>query len=238
MGNAKHAMGTTLKKGVNTVAELTEIGGVDMSADTIDVTTLSSSNNFREFIQGLKDGGEVSMSGFFYPGDTNGQAALLTAFENGTSDTYTITFPAAMGATWTFDAIVTTFTTGAAMEDAVSFECTVKVTGKPSLGVTASGGLTALSLTGSIPTFSPAFANGIYSYSHTFATSTSITVTATAASHTLKLYIDGVFIENLVSGSASSAIAFAAGQSKLIEIVAYESGKTPKTYTVVAVRTS
>lgn len=238
MGNAKHAMGTTLKKGVNTVAELTEIGGVDMSADTIDVTTLSSSDGFREFIQGLKDGGDVSISGFFYPGDTNGQAAMLTAFENGTLDGYTITFPATMGATWTFDAIVTSYTTGAAMEDGVTFEATIKISGKPSLGVTASGGLTALTLTGTAGALSPTFATAKYNYSWTFTTLTSITVTPTAASHTIKLYVDGVFVENVSTGQASSAIAFAAAESKKIDLVAFEAGKTPKIYTVIAVRTS
>ena len=69
MSGATHALGTKLKKGQNYVAELTEISGIDMSADTIDVTTLNSTSGFREFVAGLKDGGEVGISGFFYPGD-------------------------------------------------------------------------------------------------------------------------------------------------------------------------
>lgn len=132
MGNAKYSAGTTLEIGTSAIGELTEIEGISMSADTMDITTLSSTDGYREYVQGLKDGGEVSMTGFFYPGDA-GQTALVAAFEGGTVDTYAITFPTGIDKKWTFSGIVTAVTTGATLEDPVSFECTVKVTGKPSL---------------------------------------------------------------------------------------------------------
>lgn len=133
MGNAKHSLGTKLLKGTDPIAELTEISGVDMSADTIDVTTLDSPDGFREYIGGLKDGGEISISGFFYPGDTNGQMAMYNDFVAGTVNTYTIEFPAELNAKWEFSGIVTAYTTSAALEDPVTFEATIKVTGKPVL---------------------------------------------------------------------------------------------------------
>ncbi len=132
MGNATYGMGTVFKIGVSAIGELTEIEGISMSAETVDITTLSSSNGYREFVQGLKDGGEVTMSGFFYPADA-GQTALIAAFEGGTTDTYTITFPTGIGKEWIFSGIITAITTGVTMEDPVTFECTIKVTGKPSL---------------------------------------------------------------------------------------------------------
>lgn len=234
MSNAKHSFGTVLKQGVTTIGELTEIGGVDISADTIDVTTLASADGYREFIQGLRDGGEISMSGFFYPGDA-GQSALLTSLNAGTADSYTIEFPATMGATWTVVGIMTAYNTGSSLGDAVTFEATLKVTGKPSLGVTVSAGLSALVFSGA-GTLTPAFANGkyVYTYTHNAAT---ITVTPTAASHTIKLYIDGVYIENVTTATASSAIAFAAAESKLVQLVANEVGATPLTYTIAVART-
>ena len=234
MSNAKHSFGTVLKKGVTTIGELTEIGGVDISADTIDVTTLASADGYREFIQGLRDGGEISMSGFFYPGDA-GQSALLTALNTGTADSYTIEFPVSMGATWTVSGIVTAYSTGSSLGDAVTFEATLKVTGKPNLGVTVSGGLTALAFSGS-GTLTPTFDNDKYVYTYTH-TATSITVTPTAADHTIKLFIDGVFIETIASASASSTIAFAAAQSKLVQLVVNEIGQTPLTYTIAVART-
>lgn len=125
---AHGAMGTQLKKGITAIAELTSIGGLELSADTIEDTTLDAADGYRTFRQGLKDAGEVSISGYF---DPTAHEGLLTDFEAGTANAYTIEFP--FGATWTFSAIVTGYSTGAEMEDNVSFEASLKVSGKPTL---------------------------------------------------------------------------------------------------------
>lgn len=121
-------IGTTLTP----IAELTSIGGVAISADTIDVTALDTSDGYREFLQGWKDGGEVSLSGHLNESDA-GQAGALAALESGAATSCTIVFPTAISASWAFDGIVTGFETGAELEDAVSVDITVKVTGKPTL---------------------------------------------------------------------------------------------------------
>jgi predicted secreted protein len=126
------AKGTKLKKGVTAIAELTSIGGLELSADTIETTTLDSPDGYRTFEQGLKDAGEVSLSGYFDPTEHQG---LLTDFESGAVTTYSIEFPDATK--WDFDAIVTGYSTGAELEDNVSFEATLKVSGKPTLTVGA-----------------------------------------------------------------------------------------------------
>lgn len=126
---ATASVGTKLKKGSTEISELTSIGGLDLSADTIDTTTLDS-DGWRTFIQGFKDGGEVSISGYFDPTKHQG---LLTDFESGTESAYTIEFPAELGAKWSFNAVVTAYSTSAELEDAVAFEATLKVSGKPSL---------------------------------------------------------------------------------------------------------
>lgn len=232
------AMGTKLLIGANSIAELQSISGLEIKADTIETTNLDSAG-WRNYIQGLKDGGEVSLSGYFNPNDTNGQFALYTALTNGTVTSFTISFPSALGAQWSFSGIVTGFTSSSSMEDSVTFEATVKVTGIPSLGLTASAGLSALVFTGGTsPSLTPTFANGTYTYSYTFTTATSITLTATAASHTIYLYVDGVLSQTLTSGSASSALSFASVGSKKLTIVCFESGKTQKIYDIAAVRTA
>lgn len=132
---AVHSMGTKLKIGTDSVAELTDIGGLDLSADTIETTTLDS-GGWRTFVQGMKDAGEVSVSGYFNPDDTDGQKALYDAFSAGTVLSLTVEFPTALGAKWTFSGIVTQITTGASMEDSVSFESTIKVSGAPTLVIT------------------------------------------------------------------------------------------------------
>ncbi len=130
-------MGTTLKKGTNVIANLTSIDGLSLSADTIESTNLSTVDSYRTFVMGLKDAGEISISGYF---DYTSHNTLLSDFEAGTSATYTIEFPdkgTTTGTTWTFSAVVTAFTTGASFEDLVSFESTLKVSGKPTLAAPA-----------------------------------------------------------------------------------------------------
>lgn len=129
------ALGTKLKKGTAAIANLTSISGLDVSADTIETTTLDS-EGYRTYIQGLKDAGEISISGYLDATAGKGHAELFADFEAGTVDNYTIEFPAAMKAKWEFGAIVTGFSTGAELEDLVSFEATLKISGQPTLTVT------------------------------------------------------------------------------------------------------
>ena len=237
MGKAKRALGTKLKKGTTYIGGLTDINGIDKSADTIDVTTLDSEGGYREFIASFKDGGEVTISGYFLPGNA-GQVEMETAFESGIEDSFEIEFPAGFGASWIFKGVVTQVATGASLEDPVSFEATIKVSGKPNLGTTPSAGVSALVLSGG-GTLAPSFDNEKFGYSYTFETDTSITVTATAADHKIKLYIDNVFVQDLTTAVASNAIAgFAVGTAKKIDIIAFENGKTSTTYTVIAVKTA
>lgn len=241
---AYRALGTTLSKGGTLIAGLTEIGGVDMSADTIDATTLDSSGGYREYIAGFKDAGEVSLTGFFVPGDA-GQVSLNTAFNSGESDVYIITFPSQMGATWTFTGVVTKFTTGATVEDLISFECTVKVSSQPVLGTTASTGASAITITAADGTtaltaaeLAPAFATGTYYYSFTYTTDASFGVKVTAASHTIHMYVNGAYHSALTSGTVSAAIAQSAATAKEVKIICYEAGKTPKTYVFIVAKIS
>jgi hypothetical protein len=236
MPNAKSGYSTTLEIGVTTVGEITSIGNVDVSVETIDVTTLS--DTFRQFIPGLADAGEVTFGGNFYPSD-DGQAALQTAAFAKTESEFTITFPTTLGATWTFDGIITKFSTGEINQDgAIPFEITVKVTGEPDLGVEASTGLSNLSCTGAGGTLSPSFGAAVRAYTYGGVSASSITVTPTAASHTIKLYTDGTYVEDVTSGAASSAISLTINVGKLITLVVNESGKTPITYNIIAVKTS
>jgi len=138
---AQRSLGTKLKIGATTakvVAGLTSIGGLELSADTIDVTTLDSDGGYREFIAGFKDGGDVSLEGYFY-GDT-GQMELYNLFESGNTESFKIEFPEAFGVSWAFKGVVTGFGTSAALEDPVGFSCTIKVSGKPTLSTSAKGG--------------------------------------------------------------------------------------------------
>jgi len=134
---AKRALGTKLQIGKDTpvtVAGLTSIGGLDLSADTIDVTTLDSDGAYREFIAGFKDAGEVSLEGYLELEAGEGQKELYDLFESGEVEDFTILFPNNMGS-WQFKGVVTGFSNSADLEDPLSFSATIKVSGKPTLTV-------------------------------------------------------------------------------------------------------
>lgn len=229
---AQRSVGTKLKIGTQAIAELTEIGGLDLSQDTVDTTTLDSTGGYKEFIAGFKDGGEVSLSGFFNPSDA-GQTAIYNAFTGATVDTYQILFPSSLGATWDFKGVVTGFKTGAALEDAISFEATIKVSGQPSLGLTASADLTALAAGGY--TLAPALSAGNYDYTAT-GSATTATITATRTGITYDVYVEGaLFQSKIASGTASAAISVgsAIGSTKHVTVIYNESGKSGKMYDII-----
>jgi len=124
---ATRALGTTLAIGATTVGGLTSISGVELSADTTDVTTLDSTDGYREFVGGFIDGGEVSADG--YLSDSGTDEATLVTKVGGDEEECVITF--SNGATWTFAGVVTGFSTSADLEDAIGFSITIKVSGKP-----------------------------------------------------------------------------------------------------------
>jgi len=234
MTTAIAALGVTLARDGNVIAELSHIGPVGKTRDQIDVTNLNTSGGYKEFIGGMRDGGLVALAGNFIAGDTNGQIGLQTDFDGETAQSFVLTFPTAVTATWTFSAVVTKFETDFTAGSQVTFAAELKITGAPVLAVTASTGLTT-------PFFSisesaviiPAAANATYSYVATVLTGImSVTVTPTATSGVIT--VNGNIV---ATGVPSGAIALgAAGSITTITITVTETGKTAKTYTIQLAR--
>lgn len=132
-----NAMGTKLYVNEKVVGALKSINGIDISAGTIDVTNLSSEGGFKEFIAGTKEVSDVTFAGFM-DGADNGQDECYSLIESGEEANCKIVFPAKIGKTWTFKGIVSKFATGAEVDNAVSFESAIKVSGKPTLAASAS----------------------------------------------------------------------------------------------------
>lgn len=129
---ATRALGTKFKKGNVAIANLTSISGIEITADTIDVTTLDSLGGYKEFINGFKDAGEVGIEGYFDASE--GQMSFQGSIDTGTAEAYTIEFPPMLGASWQFDGIVTNFKVGdAEMDGTIAFGATIKISGKPTL---------------------------------------------------------------------------------------------------------
>ena len=123
------ALGTTITFNAKAIGGLSSIGEVAVSSDEIDVTTLDSADGYKEILQGIKDGGEVALSGHYVTGDV-GQVELRTGFGSGDIDEAVITFPD--NTTVTFDAFVKGFSIGAAeVNGAVGYGATLRITGAP-----------------------------------------------------------------------------------------------------------
>lgn len=137
MAKATRALGTKLLKGEQAIGGLTSIGGIEITADEIDVTTLDSDGGYREFIGGFKDAGEVPIEGFF-DSENEGQLAMETSLDEGLAEDYKITFPTTPAAEWDFKAIVKNFKVGDVDVDGnIMFGATLRISGKPTLTVTA-----------------------------------------------------------------------------------------------------
>ncbi len=237
---ALSAFGKTLTWDGALIAEITNLGMPSMKADSIDITSEDSDDSFREFLAGLRDGGEISIEFNFIPGDTTGQIAMAADFAAGATKTATIALPAAAATAWTFNGFLTAFSMSGAMDGKLMGAATIKITGNPVLSVTASADITTIVYTDSVgvKTSLPVFASSTYAYSVTIATGSSwikLTVTdATAA--TIKVTCLGV--EHLLtSGAISEQITVgAAATSTPLTVVVTDTGKVAKTYTVLVVR--
>ena len=119
------SFGTTLTVATHSVGGLTEINGPVSEAAMIDSTTLGSSDNAREFVGGLIDGGTVTLAGKYDFADA-GQAHLRDNI--GATATCIKTFSS--GSHADFSAVIQSCGTGNPLDDEVTFECSLKVTGK------------------------------------------------------------------------------------------------------------
>lgn len=112
-----------------TVGEVTSITPPGMSRDAIDATHEESPDAWREFIGGLKDGGEVSLELNFVPGSAT--TILLMAEIEAAPGNKQIVFPA--GEVFSFRALCTNFEPEAPLDDKMVASATYKVSGKPTL---------------------------------------------------------------------------------------------------------
>lgn len=112
------------------VAEVVNITPPNFSRDAVDATHTESEDGWREFIPGLKDGGEVSVEMNFIPGAAS--TDLILDLFNRDTGSFRITFPDSPATVWTFDAFITGFEPEAPLEDKMSATATFKLSGKPS----------------------------------------------------------------------------------------------------------
>ena len=138
--DANIGFGTLFKTGngavpeiFTTLAEVTNITPPALSRDTVDVTHELSPEAWREFIAGLKDGGEVSIDMNFVPGSTDAASLMAELSLTGKAaiKNRQVVFPD--GSVFAFAAILTGYEPDAPIDDKMAASLTLKVTGKPTL---------------------------------------------------------------------------------------------------------
>ena len=129
------ALGTTISylpaydsgDAVTLIGSLTSIGEITPDSEELDATTLDSANGYREYIQGFKDSGELSLSGY-HDAASAGQATMRALYASGASGYFWVTFPDQTVVAFT--AYVKSHTAGAADVDGiVGFGCTLRISG-------------------------------------------------------------------------------------------------------------
>lgn len=133
---ARAGLGVKMTFGDTPVAELSSVGGIAITTETIDVSNHDTEGGYREFITSLKDGGEFTVEGNFVGGD-EGQMAIYNAAQNNTLEDVEITFPTSgtetTGAKWQCTCLVTSCTPvgDATIDSQLTFSATLKISGKP-----------------------------------------------------------------------------------------------------------
>ena len=113
------------------IAGVRDISGPSMSQDTIEAS--SRDNNWKEFVGGQVDGGEITFDIVYDPdtvthsaGSAGGAVLLLIT---GTKGTYKLSFADTTPATASFSALVTKFTPKAPYNGLQSADVTLKISG-------------------------------------------------------------------------------------------------------------
>lgn len=142
MTSALSSFGTLVKKGdggspesFTTIAELLDIEGPEVTLETEEATSHSSTDGWAEYLGTILDGGEVSFEVNYVPTNAthNASTGLIKDMTARTKRNFQIVFPDSGNTTWSFAAFVTKVGPTAPVRGVLKGSVTLKVTGKPTL---------------------------------------------------------------------------------------------------------
>lgn len=121
------------------VAAVADLSGPQLQSDQIEVSHRADgdpANMWRRYVSGMKDGGEVTFTIIFDPDDPTHDPTLTTSMyaqgANGDVAGYQVDFPGqdTDRTTASFNAYVTNFDIDAPLEDGLTADVTLKITGQ------------------------------------------------------------------------------------------------------------
>ena len=114
------------------IAEVKRFRPPNPSIETHDVTALDSTGGYREFISGLKDGGEFTIDMNLVPGDA-GQANLRADFNAKVRRDFKCIFPDVGATEWLWTALITKFESEVNVDGVLEATVSAKISGEPTL---------------------------------------------------------------------------------------------------------
>jgi len=129
---------TTPPSTFTAIAQVADLSGPSIESDPIEVSHRADgdpANMWRRYVAGMKDGGEVTFETIFDPDEPSHDPTLSTSLyalaASGDPDTFQVDFPGQGSdrTTATFDAYVTNMGIEAPLEDGLTQDVTLKVSG-------------------------------------------------------------------------------------------------------------
>jgi hypothetical protein len=112
------------------VAQVHSISGPGVSGNDVDTTTLDSSSNYRTFVAGLLDPGELTF-GLVYDPTAVSHTRLARYMNARYSATWKVMQGSSGGTLTTFSGYIKGMSREVPMDDLITCDVTVKVSGKP-----------------------------------------------------------------------------------------------------------
>ena len=125
---AVSSFGVTLSVGGTALVDVRDISIAGLEKATPEVTHHLSVSGWREYVSGLRQGGEVQFDIGYSPG-TSSHTALITAFNANTSSTCILVFTGASSKTYTFEGILKKFEPSAPVDGSLTATIAIQVTG-------------------------------------------------------------------------------------------------------------
>ena len=126
MSDGLHGHGTSLSINAIVIGNIVSISGPDQSRDSIDISTMDSTDKWREFTTGMLDAGEITFD-LNYDGAAVGTANDLNTAFTAVASTILVTLPDT--SSFSASGFITALGTAIPFDDKVSQSVTVKLTG-------------------------------------------------------------------------------------------------------------
>ena len=123
-------LAVTTTTGVTSIGQVRSVSGPGVSANDVDTTTMDSSSNYRTFTCGLLDPGEVTFEVVYDPANVS-HKRLAEYMGNLASKTFTVYHGSTDGDADAFSAYVKGMSREIPLDDVISCDFTLKVSGKP-----------------------------------------------------------------------------------------------------------